>query len=69
MNWINVNDRLPTETDFGFSEIVLVYNELEGIVLGQYDFDNQSWELANIDAHETGDEVTYWMPLPDKPTV
>lgn len=73
MNWIKTSDRLPEE-----KEDVLIYvkkgaaiygcqvsfytSEKEGII-----FRITAWEDRTCSVTYEIDEVTHWMPLPDKP--
>lgn len=79
MNWISVKEKMPIDMcDQGRCEYdaVLVYSSTEGP--GLYSialFNRGSWEILGSEgAHGcTGfyglnsDDITHWMPLPDKP--
>lgn len=65
--WISVEEMLPEE-EFGNKGIsyleskeVLVWDG-DSQYLSCYDYDNMTWDNEDI-----LDDVTHWMPLPDKP--
>ena len=59
MNWISVNEKLPSK-----GEEVIVHDLLYGIRVCVYTYDNQ-WE--RIDTESLLFKVTHWMSLPSKP--
>jgi len=68
MEWINVNDRLPEiDNDSSYMGIsVLVSTKRNEVTIGMYYFDSKDWEVTNGE-YWSCEEVTHWMPLPEKP--
>ena len=74
MEWINVKDRLPETEEYysdysgkcigEYSEYVLVNNEKYGRMKGLFDKEH-GW-MKNHSAKFV-DDITHWMPFPDKP--
>ncbi len=65
MNWISVKDELPENDDQ-----VLVYNEKDGISLGEYSVDSVSEYSCGWQTYYSwapSESVSYWMPLPKFP--
>lgn len=66
--WISVADRLPT-----VDEEVLMYAELGSMVVGAYKHigNMHFWVYSDGDDFYgfVGDEITHWMPLPNRPEV
>lgn len=68
MEWISVNDRLPSVKHGYIDELVLVCvknkNKSDGIYLQDVcAFDGSKWS-ERINTYET---ITHWMPLPEPP--
>lgn len=71
MKWINVNERLPDNT-----EEVLVTDGLESYAIAYYKKADGYWEasydLLEVTSYSGGciiicGNITHWMPLPPKP--
>ena len=64
MDWIDVNERLPEQTEPGFMDAYLVWLPIAGeYEFAYYNFDGQYWEDNN------GCNVypSHWMPMPEPP--
>ncbi|QEL01598.1 DUF551 domain-containing protein [Olivibacter sp. LS-1] len=72
MNWIKVKDKLPDRSFLDPDESILslpllLWHDKRGYTLGVFNFDMGTFnDQFGIDNTE---EVTHWVPLPDKPTV
>ena len=70
MEWINVNDRLPSGqwniNHPWLSEEVLIANSCS-INIGFYNRDNGTWYVDAPIKNESIDKITHWMPLPMNP--
>jgi len=71
--WISVEDRLP-EPDIEFhgsefSHDLLIYSEEDGIMLGYYFFPWRNMSMKGFAVRKEGkfNNITHWMPLPEKP--
>ncbi len=69
MEWINVNDKLPTG---GPKESVrcVVYDKNRGIVIRPFNIYHQCWDDEDGDDFYTdaiNGNITHWMSLPDLP--
>jgi hypothetical protein len=68
MKPISVKERLPELTQFknNYSEYVLMYSILAGWFIGRYRKDGYWFDNTNA-RYDNGDEITHWLPLPEKP--
>lgn len=63
-HWISVEDELPPMRDEnGTSDIVLTHTKGGGIYFNRYDYKGNTW------GNPLAFNITYWMPLPQAPTV
>ena len=67
MDWIKVDDRLPE-----VGQKVIYYFEHTGISIGKFmkAENNEDCQYGNIFYGKSGwltDDVTHWMPVPEKP--
>lgn len=63
-HWISVEDELPPMRDEnGTSDIVLTYTKGGGIYFNRYDYKGNTW------GNPLAFNITYWMPLPQAPTI
>ena len=63
MNWISVKDRLPEQSDF-----VLAFDGEYVIQNIYFNHNNDEFEDYNsIPCSDFPENITHWMPLPDKP--
>ncbi len=63
--WISVKERLPL-----YKEVVLVFLDTqqitEAVYRGEYDKNEHIFRIE-LTGEDTGERVTHWIPLPEKP--
>lgn len=68
--WISVNDRLPENSGWG-NDTVLFWSKKHGFwMVGCYDYEFSNWTRQPWERGYESlsfDDVTYWMPLPERP--
>lgn len=65
MNWISVKDRLPDEELHVLIQWVDCNDDDTGYTMAVCYFNSDGWNRYGVGFFE--EEVTHWMPLPDKP--
>jgi hypothetical protein len=63
MKWIDVNDRLPEDTE-PVTACFLGWDDMQFIRVLEYDKETEVWEDWNCIEHT---HITHWMPLPEPP--
>lgn len=69
MEWIKTEERLPEERHqtSGYSEKVLICNELKILTIGIYDHWQNMWKTFYQENTVTTAKPTHWQPLPKAP--
>lgn len=63
MEWISVNDKLPSNSDE-----VLVYDvENDEVIIGVYLYSKPTFPVFGIFGRGQVFDITHWMPLPSPP--
>ena len=66
MDWINANEQRPVE-DGEYLAVFLGDNDDKFIVLAHYVAEDNRWEVYDHYGNLWGNEVLYWLPLPQIP--
>ena len=69
--WISVNDRLPDNENSFSNDVVLFWSKKHGFpMVGCYDYEFSNWTRLPWERGYQSlsfDDVTHWMPLPERP--
>lgn len=69
MEWIKVNDRLPSN-DGNNSIYCIVFDTYNGIIVRPYNEYHKCWDNEDADDYycdAVGGKITHWMKLPEIP--
>jgi hypothetical protein len=68
MKWINVNKELPELGEYIDISVNVLVTDGKLIGIGSYDYDESQWtyNLCGM-VEQVGNDIIYWMPLPELP--